>query len=122
MEVRKKSDDAEAVIGFLQVLLRKISGNIFIIWDGSPLHRNNKNKAFLKAGTTRRLHLEQLSGFAPELNPDEGIWQCLRRVEMGNLCCTDLDHLYQEGIRAKECKRHKREIIRSCSQPCCYLV
>ena len=50
MEVRKTSDDAEAVIGFLQVLLRKISGNIFIIWDGSPLHRNNKIKAFSKLG------------------------------------------------------------------------
>jgi len=30
------------VIGFLKVLLRKISGTILIVWDGSPLHRRFK--------------------------------------------------------------------------------
>src|SRR5256886_13651964 len=35
MQVRKTSYDAEAVVRFLKVLLRKISGKILIIWDGS---------------------------------------------------------------------------------------
>jgi len=122
MQVRKTPYDAEATIGFLQVLLRKISGKILIIWDGSPIHRNHKIKAFLKAGAAKRLHLEQMPGYAPDLNPDEGIWQYFKRVELGNVGCTDLDHLYQEVIRAKERLRHKRDIIRSCSQQCGYLV
>ena len=122
MQVRPASYDAEAVVGFLRVLLRKISGKIVLIWDGSPIHRANALKDFLKRGAAKRLHLEQLPGYAPELNPDEGIWNYLKRVELGNVCCTDLDHLQTQLIRARERLRHKTEIIKSCSRQCGYLL
>ena len=122
MQVRKKSYDSQAVIGFLRVLLRKVSGKLLIIWDGSPIHRSREVKAYLKQGAAKRLHLEQLPGYAPELNADEGIWNYLKRVEMGNLCCRDLDHLSEELIRARERLRHKREIIQACSRQCGYLL
>ena len=91
MQVRPDSYDAEAVVGFLRVLLRKISGKIVLIWDGSPIHRAHEIKDFLKRGAAKRLHLEQLPGYAPDLNPDEGIWNYLKRVELGNVCCANLD-------------------------------
>lgn len=122
LQVRKKSYDSQAVIGFLRVLLRKISGKLLIIWDGSPIHRSQEVKTYLKQGAAKRLHLEQLPGYAPELNADEGIWNYLKRVEMGNLCCRDLDHLSEELIRARERLRHKREIIKACSRQCGYLL
>jgi transposase len=122
MQVRQTSYDSQAVIGFLRVLLRQVPGKLLIIWDGSPIHRSREIKAFLKRGAAKRLHLEQLPGYAPDLNPDEGIWQYLKRVEMGTLCCRDLDHLYQELIRARERLRHKRDIIEACSRQCGYVV
>jgi hypothetical protein len=42
---------------------------------------------FLKRGAAKRLHLEQLPGYAPDLNLDEGIWNYLKRVELGKLFC-----------------------------------
>jgi len=122
MQVRPDSYDAEAVVGFLRVLLRKIPGKIILIWDGSPIHRANALKDFLKRGAAKRLHLEQLPGYAPDLNPDEGIWNYLKRVELGNVCCTDLTDLSTQLIRARERLRHKRDIIRSCSRQCGYSV
>src|SRR6266566_1917802 len=122
MQVRPTSYDAEAVVGFLRVLLRKVPGKIILIWDGSPIHRAHEIKAFLKRGAAKRLHLEQLPGYAPDLNPDEGIWNYLKRVELGNVCCANLDHLQQALIRAKERLRHKKEIIKSCSRQCGYSV
>ncbi len=122
MQVRPTSYDAEAVVGFLRVLLRKISGKIVLIWDSSPIHRANALKDFLSRGAAKRLHLEQLPGYAPDLNPDEGIWNYLKRVELGNVCCSDFDHLSREIIRAKERLRHKKAIIISCSRQCGYLV
>ena len=122
MQVRPDSYDAEAVVGFLRVLLRKIAGKIILIWDGSPIHRAHEIKAFLKRGAAKRLHLEQLPGYAPDLNPDEGIWNYLKRVELGNVCCTDLNDLSTRLLRARERLRHKREIIRSCSRQCGYSV
>jgi transposase len=122
MQVRKSSYDAEAVIDFLKGLHRQIKGKILIVWDGSPIHRNKKIQAFLSAGAAKWLHFEQFPGYAPDLNPAEGIWQYLKRVELGNLCCTDLDQLATELIRAKERLRHKRDIIKACSLQCGYAV
>jgi transposase len=121
LQVRPGSYDAVQVVGFLRVLLRKISGKLLLIWDGSPTHRGHEVKDFLKRGAAKRLHLEQLPGYAPDLNPAEGIWTYLKRVELGNVCCRNVDHLHQELIRARERLRHKREIIRSCSRQCGYL-
>src|SRR5438445_9897566 len=44
MQVRPDSSDAEAVGGFLRVLLRKIAGKIILSWDGSPIQRANALK------------------------------------------------------------------------------
>jgi len=122
MQVRLASYTAADVVGFLRVLLRKIRGLILLIWDGSPIHRAHEVKDFLRQGAAKRLQLEQLPSYAPDLNPDEGIWNYLKRVELGNVCCRNLEHLHQEVIRARERLRHKRHIVRSCSAQCGYLV
>ena len=120
LQVRAASYDAASVVGFLRVLMRKISGQLVVIWDGAPIHRGHEIKAFLKQGAAKRLHLEQLPGYAPDLHPDEGIWNYLKRVELGNVCCADLEQLQRELIRARERLRHKKEIIQSCSRQCGY--
>ncbi len=61
MQVRPASYDAAAVVRFLRVLLRKVSGKVIVIWDGSPIHRGHEIKDFLKRGAAKRLHLEQLA-------------------------------------------------------------
>ena len=122
LQVRPTSYDAAGVVGFLRVLLRKISGKLVVIWDGSPIHRGQEIKDFLRRGAAKRLHLGQLPGYAPDLNPDEGIWNYLKRVELGNVCCCDLNQLHRKLIQAKERLRHKKEIIKSCSRQCGYSV
>jgi hypothetical protein len=89
LQVRRASDDHAAVVDFLRVLLRKIPGKVLVIWDGSPIHQGPALSAFLQRGAAKRLHLERLPGYAPDLNPDEGIWNYLKRVELGNVCCHD---------------------------------
>ena len=122
LQVGEGNYDSAAVVGFLRVLLRKVPGKLLVIWDGAPIHRGQVVKDFLRRGAAKRLHLEQLPGYAPDLNPAEGIWSYLKRVELGNVCCTDLRDLRTHLIRARERLRHKRNIIRACSRQCGYLV
>ena len=62
------------VVLFLRHLLRQILGKLLIIWDGSPIHRGRAVKEFLASGAANdRLKLEQLHGYASDLNPDEGV-------------------------------------------------
>lgn len=114
LQVRHNAYDADAVVAFLRVLLRKIPGKVLVIWDGSPIHRAQPIKDFLRRGAARRLWLEQLPGYAPDLNPDEGVWNYLKRVELANVCAPNLNSLQAELIRARERLRHKRHIILSC--------
>ncbi len=101
------------IIRFLQHLLRHISGALLVIWDGLPAHRSQPIKALLQEGAAKRLHLEQLPGYAPDLNPDEGDWNDLKNVKMRNLCCHDLVELRDECRKAIARMRHKVDAIKS---------
>jgi transposase len=106
-----KGDD---VVRFLKHLMGQIPGKLLIIWDGSPIHRGRAIKNFLASGAAGRVQLEQLPGYAPDLNPDEGVWKHLKCVELKNLCCESLAELKIELRKAKERLRHKREVILGC--------
>jgi transposase len=106
--------DSAAVIAFLEQLQSAIEGKLLIIWDGATIHRSQVIKDFLAAGAAARIWLERLPGYAPDLNPDEGIWHYLKHVELRNVCCHDLRQLEQELTAAVERLSAKPEIITGC--------
>jgi len=114
MQTQERAYRAEDVVAFLRLLLRKIPGKLLVIWDGSPIHRAKVIKEFLTAGAAKRIHLERLPGYAPDLNPQEGVWNLLKRRELKNLCCQHLSHLREALVRAKERLRHRRRSLQSC--------
>jgi transposase len=101
------------VVTFLKHLLRQISGQLTLLWEGAPIHRSKEVKAFLAEGAAERLHLEMFPSYSPQLNPAEGIWSYLKRVELANLCCHDLIELRQELNAARERLRHKTDLLQS---------
>ena len=111
---QERAFKGEDVVRFLNHLMRQIGGKLLVIWDGAPIHRSQAVKDFLVSGATRRVRLEQLPGYAPDLNPDEGIWKHLKCVELKNLCCQSLSELRVELRKAKERLRHKRDVILGC--------
>jgi transposase len=114
MLVQDRSYRGEDVVRFLEHLRRHIGGNLLVLWDGASIHRCQAVKDYLAEGAAARIHLERFPGYAPELNPDEGIWHHLKGVELKNLCCRDLEHLRQELRKAKERLRHKTKVILGC--------
>ena len=86
----------------------------------SPIHRGQPLKDLLARGAAKRIHLEQLPGYAPDLNPVEGIWNSLQCRELGNVCCSTFAELDTALRRAKERWRHKRQVIRSSIAECGY--
>jgi len=103
-----------AIVRFVRHLWRHSTGKLLVIWDGSPLHRAQPVKDFLAHGAAARLHRERLPGYAPALNPDEGIWHYLTHVELRILCCHDLPEL-RHALRAATTRlRHKRHVIAGC--------
>jgi transposase len=112
--VQERAYHSEDVVRFLKHLLRLIPGKLLVIWDGAPIHKGQVIRDFLAAGGAKRIRLERLPGYAPELNPDDGIWNYLKHVELPNVCCYDLPQLRHELRKATGRLRHKRSIIQAC--------
>jgi transposase len=106
--------DSGDVVAFLEHLLREVPGHMVIIWDGSPIHRSQVIREFLAHGAAQRIHVERLPGYAPELNPGEGLCQQLKGVELWNACCLNLSHLRHELRDAVRRVRRKPRIIYGC--------
>jgi len=121
IQIRARAFRGPEVVAFLRHLLRHLPGPLLVIWDGAPIHRAQPVKDFLAQGTAARLQLEQLHGYAPELNPDEGVWHYLKHVELRNLCCADLAELRLELGLAVKRLRHKRQVLRGCVAECRYV-
>jgi transposase len=114
MQMQDHSYKGPDVVHFLQLLLREIAGNILVIWDGASIHRCQAIKDFLTKGGAKRIRLERLPGYAPELNPQEGVWNLLKRVELKNVCCLSVQHVQQELLHAKERLRHRKSTLSQC--------
>jgi transposase len=111
--VRHDAMNGADSVRFLKHLLVQIERRLLVIWDGSPIHRGAEVKAYLANGAAKRIHLERLPSYAPDLNPDEGTWQYLKRVELRNVCCLDLPHLHHELDLAILRLRRKPNMVRS---------
>jgi transposase len=122
MHVQEQPYKSPDIVRFLQHLLRHLPGKLLVLWDGAPIHRGQPVQDFLAQGAARRLQLERLPGYAPDLNPDEGIWTYLKHVELGNVCCQDLLHLRRQLRLATARLRHKQHVIQGCIRECGYHV
>jgi len=100
------------VIVFLQHLMEVIKGKLLVLWDRGSIHRALRVKDFVERQADR-LEVDWLPAYAPELNPDEGVWRYLKYVELRNLCCKSLEEIRHELVLAVNRLRAKPRIIRS---------
>jgi transposase len=114
LTMQEPAFDSDGVAAFLKLLLKEIDGKLLIIWDGAPIHRSQIIQQFLTDGAAARIWLTRLPAYAPDLNPDEGIWHYLKHVELKNTCCADLPDLRQKLTAATDSLSHKPEIIQAC--------
>ena len=68
--------DNVEVAAFLRHLLKHLRGFVIVIWDNGRCHKGDAMRTFLRR--YKRIHLEAFPPYAPELNPDEGVWNQTR--------------------------------------------
>ena len=109
--VRRKPLTGLDTVVFLEHIGREIGGPALVVWDRSPIHRRAEVRAFVAAVGTDGLAVESLPAYAPDLNPVEWLWGRLKRVEMKNLVCLDLEELNEEFHLAVGQVRRKHRLI-----------
>lgn len=73
---------AGAVVEFLRDLLTHLRGKVVVVWDGGGNHKGPVIRDFLRRN--RRLTLERLPPYAPDLNPVEAVWSWLKYGQLAN--------------------------------------
>ncbi len=89
-ELRPGAYNDESLIEFLSDLNDIEQRSVLLIWDGLPAHRSRRMTDWIQSQHDW-LSVEQLPGYAPELNPLEQAWGNLKSRELANLCSDTID-------------------------------
>jgi transposase len=101
----------EEVCRFLRELLRHLRGPVIALLDNSSTHKGEPIEQLQPHH--RRLQVEYFPSYAPELNPDEGVWSLAKR-ELANSCPRDADELMEGILRSINGIRSSPEKLRGC--------
>lgn len=111
------SVDSVRVVKFLRHLLRITGRRLLVVWDNATIHKSKEVKSFLAEGTgtdaAGAVRLLALPPYSPQLNPIELVWRYLKHVELGSVCCLDLDELWLELSLAIRRFRRQVDILKS---------
>jgi hypothetical protein len=100
--VRAGNYDTDSLIQVLGELRRFLGGEkATLLWDGLPSHRSTAMRDWIRRQRSW-LVVERLPAYAPELNPVEGLWSCLKAVELANLASPTLAEVIDQAYRGIE--------------------
>lgn len=107
---RKNIQQAE-VCGFLRHLLRHLRGNVIVLWDNGTPHKGEPIRRLCRRH--RRLRLEPLPPYAPELNPSEGVWS-QAKTALANGRPENQDRLWDELLSTFVVLGTSQSALRAC--------
>jgi transposase len=96
---------------FLGQLLRHLRGRVIAVWDNASIHKGEPIRQMCRRHP--RLHLERFPSYAPELNPDEGVWK-LAKEELANGRPDSIEDLAVPLLSALERIAGSQALLRSC--------
>jgi len=91
--------NADAFIEFLKRLAYRAERPVFVIADRHPVHRSARVRRFVES-TDGRIELYFLPSYSPELNPDELVWNHVKRHQIGKKFIAGPDQLKRLVIGA----------------------
>jgi transposase len=102
------ADEAEP---FVAAVLEHFPKGIILVWDRWMVHRSAARR--LRERFPRRLHLEWLPAYAPELNPVEQVWNRSKYTDLANFIPQDVAHLSRALRRSLRHTRSQQTLLRS---------
>ena len=104
--------NAEKFLEFLKRLLHNAPRPVFLVVDRHPSHRAKKVLAFVRS-TEGRLRLFFLPPYAPDLNPDEHVWNHLKNHGVGKQTIWSRDQFRKVVLGHMRSLQRLPDLIRS---------
>lgn len=96
---------------FVADLLKHFPRGIILVLDRWRVHLSAADQ--LRRRFPRRVRLEWLPAYAPELNPDEQVWNRTKYVDLANFCPEHLADLAQAVRQSLERTKSHQSLLRS---------
>jgi DDE superfamily endonuclease len=87
----KKGFREQDLAALLDAARQQLGGPVVLVWDNATSHTDTAMRALI-AARSGWLTVFRLPAYAPDLNPAEGVWSCLKRG-LGNLAPHTTDQL-----------------------------
>ena len=102
---------APDVISFLRHLYRQQQRRMIVVLDRLNVHRSAVRQ--LKDRSAPWLEVEWLPAYAPDLNPVEAMWSCMKHGDLANFLPNDLYELGDAVVDSLFRQRNDRRIKES---------
>lgn len=84
---------------------------MLVVWDGASIHTCGRIKEWLAKQKEPKVWLARFPPYSPQLNPAEQVWNYLKNVLLGNVCCKTVKELKEKVIEAFETLKKDRQLI-----------
>jgi transposase len=106
------SFNADKFIECLKDFMKGRKKPIFIITDGHPVHKSKKVTDFIKANK-EKVQLYLLPPYAPDLNPDELVWNQMRNMGTSKKPLKQGESLKARAVADLELIKQDRKLVKS---------
>ena len=96
---------------FVDHLLRRVGRSIILVIDRYSVHHGATTR--LLARHAKRLSIEWLPAYAPELNPDEQVWNQTKHADLANCVPDDVLRLGRPVAASLRKTRSQQSLLRS---------
>ena len=96
---------------FVAALLEHFPKGIILVWDRWMVHRSAARR--LAQRFEQRVVIEWLPAYAPELNPDEQVWNRVKYADLANFIPDNVQHLAKAVRNSLRKSRSKQSLLRS---------
>ncbi|MFC8260703.1 transposase [Streptomyces sp. NPDC057291] len=90
----------------------QLGGPIVLVWDNVRLHLTAGMREFI-AASAEWLTVFQLPTYAPDLNPQEGIWSLVKR-DLGNLAAANLGQITRAVKHRLKQIQYRPDLVDGC--------
>ena len=98
-------------MAFVAALLRRLGRGIILVMDRWQVHRSAARR--LQEKSPKRVQIERLPPYAPELNPTEQVWTQTKYRDLANYIPGDVTELGEAVVQSLRRTRGQQRLLRS---------